>query len=217
MKVYIGPYKNFYGPHQFCDWLEGVGVSEKYTDKLADYLSNTWISPFCQWIYDKRGDRVKKVKIHGYDTWNMDGTLSLIILPMLKQLQKDKQGSPLVDDEDVPEHLRSINAPPKENEWDCDDLVHERWNWVMDELIWTFEQLNNPDWDQQFYSGEHDSISVPIDIHGNEVSREEAVMFRHEKGPNDTFVIDYDGKQKVQDRINHGLKLFGKYYQGLWD
>jgi acetylornithine/succinyldiaminopimelate/putrescine aminotransferase len=39
---------------------------------------------------------------------------------MLKQLQETKHGAPLVDDEDVPEHLRSTTAPPRENEWDVD-------------------------------------------------------------------------------------------------
>jgi hypothetical protein len=51
----------------------------------------------------------------------MDHTLSHIVLPMLKQLKKDKHGSPLVDDEDVPEELRSTSAPAKENDWDIDD------------------------------------------------------------------------------------------------
>jgi hypothetical protein len=37
------------------------------------------------------------------------------------------------------------------------------------------------------------------------------------KGPNDTYVCDYDGIQKVHDRMQNGFRLFGKYYQGLWD
>jgi hypothetical protein len=79
------------------------------------------------------------IKLDKYDTWNMDHTLSLIILPMLKQLKETKHGSPFVDDIDVPEHLRSFNAAPKENDWDTDEFFFARWDWVMDEMIWTFE------------------------------------------------------------------------------
>ena len=62
----------------------------------------------------------RKIVIHidDYDTWSMDHTLAPIIAPMLKQLKATKHGAPFVDDEDVPEHLRSTNAKPKENKWD---------------------------------------------------------------------------------------------------
>ena len=38
-----------------------------------------------------------------------------------------------------------------------------------------------------------------------------------EDGPNHTWKCDYDGMNKVNERINNGLRLFGKYYRGLWD
>ncbi len=44
----------------------------------------------------------------------MDYTLSHIVVPMLKQLKETKHGAPFVDDEDVPEELKSTSAPPKE-------------------------------------------------------------------------------------------------------
>ena len=37
------------------------------------------------------------------------------------------------------------------------------------------------------------------------------------KGPNDTSHFDDEGYKKHQERITNGLKLFGKYYQALWD
>jgi hypothetical protein len=76
------------------------------------------------------------IKLDKYDTWNMDNTLSLIILPMLKQLKETKHGSSFVDNIDAPEHLK---APPKENDRDTDEFFHARWDWVMDEMIWAFE------------------------------------------------------------------------------
>jgi hypothetical protein len=38
-----------------------------------------------------------------------------------------------------------------------------------------------------------------------------------EKGPNDTFKVDHNGMNKHNERINNGLRLFGKYYRNLWD
>ena len=40
---------------------------------------------------------------------------------------------------------------------------------------------------------------------------------RMEHGPNHTYVCDYEGIMKVHERIDNGLRLFGKYYRNLWD
>jgi hypothetical protein len=107
-----------------------------------------YIGPYSK---DSSEDREIDIHIDQHDTWGMDHTLALIIHPMLLQLKETKQGSPFVDDEDVPEHLRSTNAPPKEHEWDTDDLFHDRWKWVLDEMIWAFEHKKNDDWMDPFY------------------------------------------------------------------
>ena len=80
------------------------------------------------------------VQIDPHDTWNMDITLSYIILPMLKQLRDTSQGSPCTSDQDVPEELKSTSAPPKDNDYDTDDNHHLRWDWVLGEMIWAFDQ-----------------------------------------------------------------------------
>jgi hypothetical protein len=59
---------------------------------------------------------------------------------MLKQLKATKHGSPAVADKDVPKHLRSTVKPAKQD-YETDGLWHERWDWVMDEMIWAFEQI----------------------------------------------------------------------------
>jgi hypothetical protein len=86
-----------------------------------------------------------QIHIDSWDTWNMDHTLADIILPMLIQLKETKHGAPFVDDEDVPEELRSTSAPPKENEWDTDANHFKRWDWVMDEMIYAFDSKVNKD------------------------------------------------------------------------
>jgi hypothetical protein len=106
--------------------------------------------------YHKDPNKKRKidVRIDDHDLWSMDYTLSLIIHPMLVKLKEDKNGSPFVDDEDVPEHLRSANVPPKENDWDTDDLVHDRWDWVLDEMIWAFEHRKNDEWKDLYYKAQ---------------------------------------------------------------
>ena len=215
MKIYIGHYKNWWGPYQLANLLQHVGVSEDRCDRIGEWLGNTWVNDLCNWVHRKQQRKVK-IRLDRYDTWNMDGTLALIILPMLKQLKEAKHGSPLVDDEDVPEglNLRSTEAPPKENEWDTDENLHRRWDWVMDELIWTFEQQQpDYDWEQWYYSGEHDTY-FEESAHDEQGK---ATMYEMKRGPKDTFQIDYEGLRAHQDRIDRGLHLFGKYYRGLWD
>jgi hypothetical protein len=234
MKVYIGPFKNWIGPYQIaealCFWAKpvkdehGFKRAPDWVDDFGKWLSggdkkDSWLMKLCSWIQSKR-KRTVKVRIDAYDTWNMDGTLAYIILPMLKQLQATKHGSPLVDDADVPEglNLRSTEAPPKENEWDTDENTHKRWEWVLAEIIWTFEQLHNDnDWESQYHTGVHDLFWKPIDKDGNEVPEEGAKLYQMEKGPNDTHEWDKDGYMAHSKRIDNGLRLFGTYYRGLWD
>jgi hypothetical protein len=83
----------------------------------------------------------------------------------------------------------------------------------MSEMIWAFEQLCDEDHDAQFHTGEYDMKSVPCEWDENG----KPTMFTFEKGPNDTSHFDIEGYQKHNERINNGLRLFGKYYRGLWD
>lgn len=218
MKVKIGPYLDWIGPYQIAekilfwipkykkDTIDPNPAYEKYVDPLGDFLAASWLNPVCQWIYNKR-KRTIKVKIDRYDTWSMDCTLALIILPMLKQLREHKHGAPFVDNEDVPWYLRS-HFYTKENEYDTDPAHFKRWDWIMDEMIWTFEQLVDDDWESRYHHGEHD-------IQWKECE-DNPQLSEMVKGPKDTHWWDVEGYKKHQERINNGLRLFGRYYQGLW-
>jgi hypothetical protein len=169
MKVNIGKYPtNHITSNLFSDYMTKkygyVNWPVKYT-KFEIALEE--IDDFMQIVYDKtinkiisRRKRKINVRIDPYDTWNMDNTLAHIILPMLKKLKETKHGAPLVDDEDVPENLRSTSAPPKKNEWDTDDNHFARWDYVLDEMIYTFECGVDDDWEDQFHSGKYDLDSV---------------------------------------------------------
>ena len=87
----------------------------------------------------------------------------------------------------------------------------------MDEMIFAFEHTLDDSWEDAYRSGVSDYISVPIDKDGNEVPRGEHRYYQMKEGPNHTYVCDYDGINLVQKRIANGFRLFGKYYQGLWD
>jgi hypothetical protein len=159
------------------------------------------------------------VKIDYYDTWNMDGTLALIALPMLNQLKETKQGSPFVDDEDVPHLPKKGVASNESMQYDLfqsekhDELIweqlHERWSWVLNEIIFAFESKVgwNKEWDSRYWYGESDICWEKV----------EDGMSEMKKGPNHTRVWDKEGYFKEADRIANGFRLFGKYYQGLWD
>jgi hypothetical protein len=140
-----------------------------------------------------------KITIDPYDTWNMDHTLALIIVPMLKQLKATKHGAPLVDDEYVPEHLRSTAAPAKENEWDVDDNHFKRWDYVLDEMIWAMEQIVDDDSDSKFY--DHSEVNEEVDL------MEQIAQIK----------CDYAALDAHHKRIANGTKLFGIFFQNLWD
>lgn len=160
-----------------------------------------------------------QITIHKWDTWSMDHTLAYIIVPMLKQLKETKNGAPLVENSDVPEELHMpadwYDAKFNKN-GETDENFFKRWDWVLDEMLFAFEsKLIN--WEDQFSSGEIDRIMVPVDKEGNEVPKDEAEYFRWDQGPNDTYKVDWDGRNAYQERITNGFRLFGKYYESLWD
>jgi len=223
MKVYMSGYRyHWCSPYTI---LKAICFWEKDDDVFYNHLNepnhkyDKWVdrlTPFCSaWMkfLDFVHPKIEYVKIDHYDTWSMDHTLSHIVLPMLKQLKKDKHGSPLVDDEDVPEELRSTSAPAKENDYDIDDNHFKRWEWVMDEMIQAFECKVNDDWEDQYRSGEHDMKSVPCawDADGK------PTLYTFEDGPNNTYKCDYDALFAHAKRNANGFRLFGKYYEGLWD
>jgi hypothetical protein len=162
----------------------------------------------------KRTEQTIRVRIDPYDTWNMDTTLANIILPMLKQLKETKHGVAHVDEEDVPEEMRRPGESASIGPDDDANFEHlkVKWEWALDEMIWAFEQ-KLIDWEQQYYSGEHDLLSVCA----NPEAPKKDQMFEIQEGPNDTFTIDMDGMTAHQKRMTNGFRLFGKMYEALWD
>lgn len=105
-------------------------------------------------LYPEEGENKVDVKIEPKDLWNLDFTLALIIHPALEALKRDKHGSPPVDCEDVPEHLKfpedegdefeSYHLRTQSPKW------HQRWEYVLDEMIFAFDmQSREHSWYQE--------------------------------------------------------------------
>lgn len=245
MKVKIGPYKSWFGPyqlaekimfwvpkekdeygfphtaervHRFGEWLAYGSIRpEPEVGDVTDWgedRPSTLIAKFLGWIDSKKKRKIT-VHIDRWDTWNMETTLGYIIRPMLKQLRENKHGAPWVDDEDVPIELRSTSArkltQEEKDNGHADDNHFKRWDWVMDEMIFAFESLEggaNQDWEDQFTTGEYDFRFKKIDEDGTS-------QLVH--GPNHTADTNWEGRKAYAERVQNGFRLFGKYYQNLWD
>jgi len=170
VKVVIGPYKRWFGPYQIANLLKYVGVSEERCFDIGGMFPD-WFNRICQWFYDNPPRKVK-VRIDEYDTWSMDHTLALIIHPMLLQLKATKHGSPFVADEDVPEELRSTNdteLTDEQKSWgETDKLFHERWEYVLNEMIFAFGLEIDEDWENPYHTkGDYDAMNVVLDRQKN--------------------------------------------------
>jgi hypothetical protein len=194
MKIYKNCYKNHWiSPYTICEklfWWREIDYDEPWVQKVNRILEPVMLG--VQKVLDILDPKIDYVKIDRWDTWSMDSTLSPIILALLRQLHTDTHGAPYTDDADVPPVLRSTTRSAqraKENDWDTDGNHFRRWDWILKEMIWAFEQLADADNDDQFY----------ISVH------------------NEARKFDKTGFQKHQKRISNGTRLFGKYYQNLWD
>lgn len=190
----------------YVDWPEEQTRFERNLEWLEDLIQSLY-SPI-NYFLDRR-ERKVKVHVNRWDTWNMDETVAHIVFPMLRQLKETKHGAPWVDNEDVPEelHISEDWYEKYSRNGETDPHFFDRWEWVMDEMIFAFESKIDPSWEEQFQSGN-------MDIIWEESEDGSSVM---KKGPNHTFDIDNEAMKQYQKRISNGFRLFGKYYESLWD
>jgi hypothetical protein len=199
MKIFFNGYPNYWlSPYTILEkiifWRE-IDYDEPVIDKWANRLT-----PFCEALQKVRKiihPKIRYVKIDRYDTWNMDNSLAHIIHPMLIQLRDTKHGSPNVDDNDVPKNLRRyVATQPIEN--DTDEFWHDRWTYVLNEMIFAFEQELKDDDEAEFFDFTKSKGNI---FEGDYVGPE----------------VDWDGLKAHQERKANGFRLFGTYYSALWD
>jgi len=163
-----------------------------------------------EYIYDApEANQEISVKIDTWDTWSMDSTLAHIIVPMLKQLKSTQLGGPDVDLEDVPTGLH-----PTEEELlsyttnsTIDEKFFARWHWVLDEMIWSFEQKCRDWWEEDYYG--HHTVKDMLE--------DQDEKFDWTLVVDAPIWVDTEGRKAHQERMAKGFKLFGKYYESLWD
>ena len=211
MKVKVGtyPYRlvcNIHTNHMNKKY-EGLSYeNHTHEDHVLEVIEEAVQSVYnvLNWLWLDRRTQKIKVRIDKWDTWSMDSTLAPIILPMLVQLQETKHGAPIVEMLDVPKELRATKKDMKQcaKDGSTDDKFFERWDWILGEMIWAFEQKCRDDWQGDYYEY-------------RELGPEE------DKGDN-LFGLklvweDREGAKTHQERMTNGFKLFGKYFENLWD
>jgi hypothetical protein len=222
MKINIGPYSSDLIPIRHWERRYELFRSDKYFHDEEDWM---WFDKIIYKMFDGleqvflpinrwSNNRTRKVKIHidNYDVWSADHTLAMIIHPVLLKLKEVKHGSGQVDAADVPEHIRPTEEASPSN----DDTIHERWDWVLDEMIWAFEQCKKDDrGENQFH---HNSDQLEMLTGPTEAGGLSVVRFNHQKDPaKPKYWVDREAKKLHNDRIDNGLRLFAKYYFALWD
>ena len=209
MLIYLNKPKN--------NWLSPYTIIEKvvfwrevdYDEPMVKFWAKV-LTPFCSGLFTLRNlinRDIKYIKIDPWDAWSIEHTLSPIILPMLQELKRVKHGAPFVADEDVPPKLRANKGVYKGNadpdlhriEDDVDSKFFRRFDYILDEMIWTFTQLSMDDHEGQFY--DHTESRKEIDLNKSVLK----------------IKVNRVGLRKHQARIDNGLRLFGKYYRTLWD
>ena len=200
MKVEIGPYLDWWGPYQILKLLTYLGFSEDTTDGWAE-KSPQWFTDVCQWIENKRKRKIK-IKIDKYDTWGMDSTLALIIIPMLKQLKATKHGIPgsMFVEEDGENGYGYSEATMAKAE--------AKWDMIIDHMMWSFKQVLDEEHDAfTIVKGKLDFKDYPED----EGKGTRPLRWERE------YEMRWDAYHAYHERIQEGLDLFSKHYKSLWD
>ena len=170
--------------------------------------------------YKNNPDRRINIDIERFDTWGLDHTLSLIILPALIQLKETKQG--------VPHDFANAGGEDyidqdsfdfyKETHNDAFNEKIKEWDEILDKMIWSFQQLALEDYDQQYHHGKakYDFVKTDKQFHNPMTGNLEDTFQMVDQNPNEHW-YDYVGHQMHEERIQEGLELFGKYFRHLWD
>lgn len=208
MKIYINrPKNNWLSPYTIIEkvifWRE-IDYDEPLVQNIIKYTKLGW---FCDKLYTIRSfinRDIKYIHIDPWDAWSLEHTLSPIILPILQELKRVKNGAPFIADEDVPKNLRvgskgTGNPDIHSIDEDVDPKFFARFDYILDEMIWTFTQLSMDDHEAPFY--DHTESRKEPDL--NKSVRK--------------LKVDRKGLAAHNARINNGLRLFGKYYRHLWD
>lgn len=157
MKVYMSNYPKYLSPRRYLnediDTHKYPAVIYTAIDRWNAFLDRyPLISRVLERILNPIQERVILVKIDYHDVFSMDHTLSYIIHAMLLQLKVQKHGAPSVDDDDVPDEIRSYqdHSDHDNNFGDVDKFFFKRWDYVLDEMIFAFNAIKEDQDDKEY-------------------------------------------------------------------
>lgn len=150
-------------------------------------LLGSILEPLCTLYNTLRFNKKDMVVLSDASAKNAEAYLAKIIAPTLIRYQDIYTVIPVVDDNDVPIHLKGGE----------DTFKHEaRWNYVLDTMIYAFEYSSDAERRQELL------YETAKEAFPNNTKLQEA-----------KFKDDLD---KVLKKVHNGHRLFGKYYKDLW-
>jgi hypothetical protein len=163
-------------------------------------------------------ERKIEVKIEQWDTCSMDHTAALIILPLLLQLKQSKMGVPSALTNriggDFDDNLTFDFI--KEDDSKVFDKLCDKWDEILDKMIWSFQQLVDDSYDNKYHHGDRTLGWKSIEITNPSTGKVEKAYQMVDENPDEHW-YDSVGHNLHEERIQEGLDLFGKYYRNLWD
>lgn len=125
------------------------------------------------------------------DTWSLDHSLSLWIIPRLKYLRDNCNGTPIKPDGGMTE-----DGPVA--------YTMEEWRAILDEIIWGFEFiLKDDEYQRQCYPDDYDF--------GFETDESSYIVWNDDRKP------DYTEYNKLKIRYEKSMLLFAANLRNLWD
>jgi len=119
----------------------------------------------------------------------------------LKRIENGEDGTPEDDWKSAEMHFFSTYNKAQS------DAASKKWAETLDEMAYALEWCINEDWDKE---GIRTGETEPIDP--NDELDKMCYQYGEEKP-----VYDWNRMKEVQERVNNGLLLFGKFFQNLWD
>ena len=161
-------------------------IVNKYADYIFDKIPYGWrLYDVCRDIKHRviAAYQVLRYGVSDRECWKLSDTFTDFILPRLKHYKKmNRAGFPY-------------------------ELTEEEWEAILDEIIWTFEYMKEPD------------LHNPIPEHWHYKPETLANYLAREKTPEEKQANkDYIKRaNELEERRKKGMKLFGDYYYNLFD
>lgn len=163
-------------------------------------------------------ERKLSVQVDRWDTYSLDHTLALIVLPLLLQLRQNMMGVPS-------DFTRSVGGDTDSNycfdfiDLDKDEVFDKgckQWEETLDKMIWSFQQLVMDDYDNKYHHGNMKIGWKPVEITDPTTGKLTKAYEMVDENPEEHW-YDHVGHMLHEERIQEGLDLFAKYYRNLWD